>query len=212
VHQKAFWNQALAEARQAGWTLTYINAPHRFGIVSCPKGQHTFDVDKTAGGGETKSKQAVKKIRWCEHGPEVEERRQECLRLLEVADQLIAAVEEGLSRAEAKQAAQEDLDRLELQLRTADANVDEVLLAEQDAALQAAVEVDDAPEPEALSAELDDAAAGVERGVSVAKMLKPSAPKLTKSLLERAAAASTSIGELRSRLTALQERILDGTC
>jgi hypothetical protein len=212
VHQKAFWNQALSEAREAGWTLAYINAPHRFGIVSCPKGQHTFDVDQTARGGETKSIQAIKKIRWCEHSPGAEERRQECLRLLEVADQLIVVVEEGLSRAEAKQPAQEDLARLELQLRTAGANVDEVLLAEQDAALQAAVEVDDAPKPEALSAELDNAAAGVERGVSVAKKLKPSAPKLAKSLVERAAAASTRIGKLRSRLTALQERILDGTC
>jgi hypothetical protein len=211
VHQKPFWNQTLSEARQAGWTLTYINAPHRFGSVACPAGQHTFDVDKTANGGETKSKQAIRKIRWCEHGPGVEKRRQECVCLLDVADQLISTVKMGLTRAEAKQAAHEDLDRLELQLQTACANIDEVLLAKQDDALRAAVEVDDALDPEALVADLDDAAAGVEHGAAVAKTLTPPAPKLAKLLLERASAARTSIEELRGRLAALRERILDSS-
>ena len=61
-HQKQWWNEALAEAHAAGWTLNYIDAPHTFGVVSCPSEdddtRHSFMVDKTARGGETKSKEA----------------------------------------------------------------------------------------------------------------------------------------------------------
>jgi hypothetical protein len=53
THQKPYWNKILAVACQAGWTLNYIDAPHRFGVASCPAGEHTFSVDKTASGGET---------------------------------------------------------------------------------------------------------------------------------------------------------------
>jgi hypothetical protein len=149
-HQMPYWNKALGEARGAGWTLTHIDAPHLFGTVSCPAGEHTFSVDKTAQGGETKSKEAIKKIRWCQHGTgrggsRVQERKEECIRLLGVADQLIAQAAEGLALAEAKQTAQENLDRLEVLLQTATSNV-EMVLADQEAALQAAIEVDDAPE------------------------------------------------------------------
>jgi hypothetical protein len=207
-----YWNKALNEAREARWTLTYIDAPHTFGSVSCPAGEHTFSVDKTAKGGETKSKEALKKIRWCQHGPgqggsKVRARQQECIQWLDVADQLIAVAEKGLTLAEAKQGAQEDLDRLELQLRTATSNVEKVLSAEQEAALEAAIDVDGAPEPETLSAALDEAIATVVHGESVAKALKAGRPALAKPFLERASGARMRIGELGSRLTALQERI-----
>ena len=207
-HQKSpHWNKPLGEARRAGWTLTFINAPHRFGVVSCPSGEHTFDVDQTATGGETKSKEATKKIRWCRHGTgqggsKVRARQEECTHLLEVADELIAAAAEGLTMAEVKQAAEEELDRLELQLQTANSNVDEV-----DAALQAAMDADDAPEPEAVSALLDDADATVARGEAVAKALRVGRPNLATPLLERAQGARMRIGQLSSRLTVLQERI-----
>ncbi len=211
-HQKPYWNKALAEARQAGWTLTFVDAPHNFGVVSCPAGEHTFGVDQTAVGGETKSKEAIKKIRWCQHGSgqsgsKVRARQLATAQLLDAADKIIGCVEQGLTIAEAKQDAQEDLDRLELQLRTATSNVEEVLLAEQEAALQAAIDVDQAPDPETLSAELDDATATIKRGESVAKALKVGRPTLARPLLDRAKEAHGRIGVLQDRLDALRERI-----
>jgi hypothetical protein len=68
-HEKGYWRQTLVEARRAGWTLTYIGAPHRFGMVSCPAGEHTFMVGKTGTGAETKAKEASRRIRRCEHPP-----------------------------------------------------------------------------------------------------------------------------------------------
>lgn len=214
-HQKPFWNKALAEARRVGWTLTHVDAPHNFGVVSCPAGEHAFGVDKTAVGGETKSKEAMKKIRWCQHGmgqsgSKVRARQQECVQLLDVAEELIAAAAERLTIAEAKQGAQEDLDRLELQLQTAASNVREILLTEQEAALLAAIEVDHAPEPAVVSATLDDATVAVQRSESVAKALSVGRPKLAKPLLERAKEARTSIDGLNARLAALRERIRSG--
>jgi hypothetical protein len=151
-HQKPYWNKPLGEARRVGWTLNFINASHSFGEVTCPAGEHTFDVDQTARGGETKSKEATKKIRWCRHGTsqsgsKARERQDECMHLLDVADELVATAADGLTKAEVKQAAEEELDRLELQLQTAYSNLDEV-----DAALQAAMDADDAPEPSPRSA------------------------------------------------------------
>lgn len=212
AHQKPHWNAALAEARQARWTLTFVNAAHNFGVVSCPAGEHTFGVDQTARGGETKSKEAIKRIRNCQHGSgqgvsKVRARQQECARLLDVADELIAAAAEGLAMAEAKQGAQEDLDRLDIQLQTATSNIDEVMRAEEEAVLQAAIDVDDAPEPAALSAVLDNAAATVTQGESVANALKVGRPALAKPHLMRAGKSRLRIDELRRRLTALQQRI-----
>jgi hypothetical protein len=54
THDKKHWHEPLAAARRAGWTLTYVNAPHRFGVVNCPANEHSFVVDKTAKGSETK--------------------------------------------------------------------------------------------------------------------------------------------------------------
>jgi hypothetical protein len=206
-HQKPHWNKPLGEARRAGWTLTFIDAPHRFGVVSCPGGEHTFDVDQTATGGETKSKEATKKIRWCRHGTiqggsKVRARQEECNNLLDVADELIAAAAEGLTMAESKQVTEVELDRLEHQLQTANLNIDEV-----DAALQAAMDADDAPAPEAISALIDDADAKVAQGEAVAKALRVGRPNLATPLLERAQAAHMRLDHLNSRLTLLQERI-----
>lgn len=180
--------------------------------MSCPGGEHPFDVDQTATGGETKSKEAIKQVRWCQHGTgqggsKVRARQQACTQLLDVAEELIASVEEGLTIAEAKQGAQEDLDRLELRLQTAISNIKEVLLAEQDAALQAAMDVDHAPGPEALSVVLDDATAKVKHSESAAKALRVGHPTLATPHLKRAGEARVRIGELGSRLTGLRERI-----
>jgi len=212
VHDKKHWHEPLAEARRTGWTLTYVNAPHRFGVVSCPAGEHTFMVDKTAKGAETKAKEALKKIRWCGHPPAgpAQEQRDIAAELLDVASQLVIEVALGLEQAEAKQNAQEALDGLELQLETAAANVEKVLTTEQEAALEAAIEVaievDDAPPLPVLTGKLAEAAVTVARGKSAAKEVRPRYPGVARPLLDRAAFLGRRIAELRTRLATLQER------
>ena len=210
-HQKPYWNEALAEARRAGWTLTYIGAPHKFGVVSCPQGEHTFLVDKTATGGETKSKEARKRIRTCRHGSvqdgsKVQAREAECKHLLDSADLLICDAEAGLARAETQQDAWAELELLEVQLQTAELTVNEALSAEQEAAWGGVLDVDDAPDPPEIAAVLDDAAAVVAQGEEIANVLGRGRPGLAKPLLRRAHRAESRIVDLRDRLRVLQER------
>jgi hypothetical protein len=211
-HQKPYWNEALAEARAAQWTLNYIDAPHRFGVVSCPGGsdgsRHSFMVDKTAGGGETKSREARKLIRTCEHSPattgsRVRARKAECERLLDEAERLIFVADAGLTSAEARAAALADLERIEMQLETAVANVAEMLRKEQEEAWQAAFDADDAPVADSIAATLDDATAAVTDSESVAAKLKVGRPHLAKPLSSRAREARARIAELWERLAAL---------
>jgi signal transduction histidine kinase len=211
-HQKQWWNEALAATRAAGWTLNYIEAPHRFGTVSCPSkdddSRHSFMVDKTARGGETKSKEALKLVRACQHastvtGSKVRQRQEECERLLREAERLISIADTGLTLAEAQAAAWADLERLETQLETAEANLAEVLRGEVEEALRAADDADDAPEPDTIAVTLDDAAAAVTRTESVATALKVRKPKFAEPLLNRAQAARVRIADLRDRLRAL---------
>jgi hypothetical protein len=211
-HQKPYWNEVLHEARAAHWTLNYIDAPHRFGVVFCPGGsdgnQHSFKVDKTARGGETKSRQARKLIRICQHGPTtmgsmVQARKEECERLLGEAERLISVADAGLSLAEAQAAAWADLERIQTQLETAAANVAEILRHEQEEAWQAAFDADDAPAPGSISATLDDAMTAVTDSESVAARLEVSRPHLAKPLIGRAREARAHIAELRRRLATL---------
>jgi hypothetical protein len=211
-HQKPWWSEALAEAHAAGWTLNYIDAPHTFGVVSCPSEdddtRHSFMIDKTARGGETKSKEARKLVRACQHastvmGSKVRLRQEECERLLDEAERLISIADTGLTTAEARAAAWADLERIETQLETAEANLAEILRGELEEALRAADDADDAPEPDAIAATLDDAATAVTRIESVATALKVRKPKLAQPLLNRAQAARVRIADLRDRLAAL---------
>jgi len=211
-HQKPWWNEALAEAHAVGWTLDYIGAPHTFGVVSCPSEdddtRHSFLVDKTARGGETKSKEARKLVRACQHasaatGSKVRQRQEECERLLHEADRLISLADAGLTLAEAQAAAWADLERLETQLETAEANLSEILRREQEEAWQAAGDASDAPEADTIAVILDDAATAVTRSESVATALKIRKPKLAEPLLHRAKAARVRIADLRDRLGAL---------
>lgn len=202
------WHEPLAAARRAGWTLTYINAPHRFGVVSCPASEHSFSVDKTAKGSETKAKEALKKITWCSHpGNKVRADSDESQKLLDVADRIVAEVADGLEAAEAKRNAGEALDRVALQLETAASNVDAaVLLAAQEAALEAAIKVDDAPGPPVLAGKLDDAAVAVAGSELLARSVRVSYPGVAKPLLDQAESLRTCIRKMRSRLAALQEQ------
>jgi hypothetical protein len=210
-HQKQWWNEALAEAHAAGWTLTYIDAPHTFGVVSCPSEdgdtRHSFMVDKTARGGETKSREARKLVRGCQHasaatGSKVRQRQEECERLLHEAEQLISTADAGLTSAEARAAAWADVERIETQLETAAANLAEVLREEQEEAWQAAEDAD-VPEPDTIAATLDDATTAVTRSESVATALKMRKPKLAQPLLNRAQVARVRIADLRERLRVL---------
>ncbi len=213
-HDKKYWHEPLAAARQAGWTLTYVNAPHRFGVVYCPAKQHTFMVDKTASGAETKAREALKKIAWCTHpdpAGSVRRQRDNSQTLLDIAERLASEVEEGLVAAEAKQQAQEVLDRLETQLDTAASNVEEVSLAEQERALEAAVAVDDAPAPLVLAGKLSEATAAVTNSESLAKSVRTGHPGIAKPLLGQASKLRTRIAELRSRLAVLQDRDASST-
>lgn len=150
--------EAALESRAAagpvgGWTLRYLGAAHWFGVVACPAGEHTFSVDSTARVAETIAKEVPKLLRACPHssagqgGSKVARRLTECDRLLARAEQLIDMADTELVRAEAKQAALAELDRIELLLDTAEASVGESLAEIQDEALERAAELDDAPAP-----------------------------------------------------------------
>jgi hypothetical protein len=206
-HEKKHWHEPLAAAREGGWTLTYIDAPHLFGVVKCPAGEHSFAVDKTARGSETKAKEALKKISWCPHpAGRILVQRDESQRLLDVADWLIAEAEEGLVAAEAKRDAWQMLERIELQLDTAASNVDAVLLAEQDSAWEAAVKADGAPDPPILVGKLNEATVAVARSESLAKSVKAEYPGVARPLLDQAESVRAHVVELKDRVTALQEQ------
>lgn len=210
-HQKPFWNAALAQARQTGWTLVYLDAPHHFGTVICPGGACTFEVDKTARGGEFHAKEAGKKIRSClhgatQHGSKVRARQEEASRLLDHAERLIANAAEGLSKAERRQITEAELDRLEERLRTAELTIDDALRDEQEAALQAALRAEDAPKLDEISTTLADAKTAVQQGEEVAKVLAAGHPALTKALLDRTRNGHARIADLRKRLKVLRAR------
>jgi len=161
-----------------------------------------------ATGGETKSREARKTIRNCQHGAtasgsKVRARQAECQRLLDEAERLINLADTRLTLAEARQAAWAELERIETQLETAAANLAEILREEQEQAWQAAMDFDDAPAPEAITENLDDAMAAVAGSEKVATALKVRRPRLAQPLLDRAHVAKTRIDELRARLTAL---------
>lgn len=207
-HQDKFWKKALAKARRAGWTLTYMNAPHRFGVVSCPAGQHTFDVGKTPRGSERRAREAVREVAKCKHPPQglVRDRRDRADELLDNAERITLEVTDGLDKVAKQLNAYRLFNELELQLRTASESVREALQAEHEAALEAAVDADDAaPAPDALDGELDTASELVTEGKSVAKSLREAHPGVAKPLLRRIDELHGRIGALRDQLKALRE-------
>lgn len=139
THKKPWWRSALDDARAAGWTLHYLGAPHAFGSVSCPAGQHTFDVDQTAKGGDRKAAQAALKIQRCTHRASPDApvattaaRLRRCNKLISTAEELTANAGRSVEALEAEQAAralvadlEEQWERLELILETAELTLDE---------------------------------------------------------------------------------------
>jgi hypothetical protein len=207
-HQKPYWKVALKQARTAGWTLRYLGSSHWFGVVVCPAGEHTFGVDSTARGAETIAAEVPKLLRDCPHGAvrpdgsKVAQRRAESERLLRRAEELVDMAGADLGRAEAREAARAELDRLELLLDTAQLTVDEGLLIAQDEALDRAAELDDAPGPKVVMATLDEAQDTTEAAVAIAVRIRR-AP-VAGPLLARAARVRQRIAGLRARLDDLQ--------
>lgn len=206
-HQKAYWHSVLAEARRAGWTLKYLDAPHAFGEVSCPGGDHVFLVDKTARGGESASVRARRMIDRCTHrrpaaDSEARAVQERCERMLDEAGRLIECADEGLARASALRDAWDSVERLDLQLRTATETVAKVLRIESELQLawEAVFALDDAPATGEIKSVLDGAAESAEQGRSAAASLR------LQSLVERARAYTGRIAVLREALKNLQER------
>lgn len=204
-HQRPYWNVALKQARAAGWTFT--TGGHWFGVASCPAGEHTFGVDKTAKGGETKALEVPKLLRSCQHGmpttsgSKVAARRAECERLLTRAEELISIAAADLRLAEQRQEAFAELDNLSVVLDTADATVNEVLAAAQDEALDRAAELEDAPDSADIASTLGKAEQSAGNAAEVAAKIRR--PGVAGPLLLRANTAKASIAELRERLTTL---------
>jgi hypothetical protein len=203
-HQKPHWRRALRQAREAGWTLKHLGAPHRFGVVVCPAGEHTFDVDSTARGAETKALAVPKLLRRCQHGgptttgSRVAERLERARRLLDRAEQLIGIAMEDLERVEAQHAALAELDRVELLLAAADKAVDEVLAAAQEEALERAAELEDAPGAGVIAQTLDRAEATADEAAVVVRQIRRSRP--AGELKTQAETTKARIGVLRVRL------------
>jgi hypothetical protein len=194
----------LKLAHDAGWSLT--TGGHGFGRLSCPAGEHTISVDGTAKGGETKAKEVPKRLRQCQHGSasaatKVPARMAECELLLARTDELIAAAKADLWRAEEQQHALAELDRLSLILDTADANLEEVLAAAQDEALERAVELEGAPSQDAIGSVIDEAARVVDKADEVAGKIRRTG--IAGPLKARANTAKAQIAGLRMRLATL---------
>lgn len=229
-HGKPWWRTALKKAREAGWSLHYIGAPHLYGQIRCPAGEHTATVDCTARGGETYAVAAETDVRECRHGTgggpgsRVEERREAAAELLATAERLIDAARDGLDRIEANLDAFEELARLALLLDTAAATVAHVsdgdpvgasepeeaegipdaLAALQEAALERAIALDDAPEPDEVDEWLEEAAQKTATAADVVAKIRRQG--LAKPLRDRADAARSEISILQVRLNRLRER------
>ena len=209
-HQDKFWREALARARRAGWTLKHLNASHRFGVVYCPAEVHNFKVGMTPKNSETHAKEAEKKVTWCGHLPPgpLWDRRDRAGELLDAAERIILSVATGLDMIDRRLDAYKLFDQLEIQLKTAAANVSEVLRAEHEAALGAAIDADDAaPDPPVLEEELETASISVSEGESEAKSMREARPGVARPLLKRASDLRERIDALRNRLEALEGQL-----
>jgi len=195
----------MAKARQAGWTLKYVNADHRFGDVVCPGGEHTFMVDKTARSGESAAVRASALISRCRHVDATTRARQEhCEQMLDEANNLIDSAATGLTMAEARQDAWDGLEHLEVQLQTADETAAAVLRAELKSLWNTAMETDSAPNTDDIADTLDTADKTVERGRADATNLKSA------ELIARAREHRDRIKALRRRLDELCARVQNG--
>lgn len=205
-HQKQHWRVAMGLAREAGWTFHHLGAPHRFGILVCPAGEHAVPVDSTARGAETKAKEVPKRLRQCQHGrrstPDsgASRRRTECERLLARAEELLGRVAVEVGLAEAFVAALADLDAADMMLGSAEANLDEVLALHEEAIARAS-ELEGAPEPRRIAETLSDAEDVVDEAAAAAAKIRPAAVAVPlRARLERARSRAAQLRQDLARL------------
>ncbi len=210
THKKAYWRAPLEQARAAGWTLHYVDAPHTFGTAACPAGEHTFKIDGTATGAAFFAAEASKIVtRKCRHGAgtqagKVRERVERGAELLERAEQLLDMAESKLSHIEVYQASwsivgslEAESDQLQMQIDTA-----ELTLAEADCIADGAALHRD--ELTALEAELAVVEAQLESELTTADSLdEPPAADVVEESLE---AARQQVGEAEDVAVALRRR------
>jgi hypothetical protein len=120
---------------------------------------------------------------------------------------MIALAEKGLAAAETRQAAWDKLERLDLELQSASLTLAE-MQAEQ-AAWEALYVSDGAPEPDDISAHLDEASENLELGRPLATALRARHPDSARDLIARVRIAHARIADLRARLEYLRERMED---
>lgn len=204
THQKPYWKDALKQARAAGWTLRHLGAPHWFGVVVCPTGDHSFSVDSTARGAETIAKEVPKRLRECPHGAapragaKVADRALEADRLLTSAERLVDAASWDLDLARARDDVLAELDRLELLLRSAELTVDHVLAVAQEEALSRAVELEGVPDAKAIDETLTEAEMHTDAAEAVVTRIRRTG--VAQPLSARAELIRRRIGDVRSRL------------
>lgn len=231
-HDKPFWQTALKKARTAGWRLEYLGAPHTYGFVKCPAGEHTAKADCTAKAGESYAKDLEKAVRECRHGttteagPKVAARLESAEALLATAERLVARAENDLVLAEARIAAFLHLDRLALLLDTAEANLETVtaldgedpddaahldpaerkaLEDEQEEALERAIALEAAPLPTDVDASLERAREAADGAAEVVGHIRR--PSLARPLALRTEQVRAQIDRLRERLDRLEEQL-----
>lgn len=144
-HSKKHWRDAFERAQAAGWVLDYLDA-HWFGILRCPCGDHVLNVDRTATGGEKYAASVPNKIRACQKANGLDSTSMkiaDATRLMDAAESLIDRIEEGLTSVWNKQCAAQELDRLCLQIETAELALQDEVLERALAAAEAAAEMDD---------------------------------------------------------------------
>lgn len=194
-HQKAYWRTAMGRAQNAGWTFEHVDAPHTFGWLLCPCSQHNVKVDKTARGAEAFAARIPTRIRACEKARGMDSTSVKLVRaehLLARAEELVSGAESSIGQFWQIQCARDELDRIELQIETAD-------LTLQDAVVQAVIDAEDAaPDPSDVGARVDRAEDHADDAEGVLT---------TVSRITKAKAYTDRLTELRERIRTIRVQI-----
>lgn len=198
THQKAYWRDAMERAQDAGWLFEYVDAPHTFGWLLCPCGDHRVKVDKTAVGAESYASGVTTKIRVCEKARGLDSTSIKTAKadgLLGRAENLVSEAEGGIREVWAVHCANEQLERIGLQVDTAD-------LTLQDDALQAVIYAEDgAPNPREVRRQVDDAEDQTQEAEDV--MAKVSRKAKVTTYRQRVASLRERIRLVRDQLVAV---------
>lgn len=209
AHDLPRWQETLKIARAHGWTLRKFDG-HWFGMLACPTGTHTKPVDCTARNSEIKAKEArkaVEKTCQCDRGTPASAtagKIDEATSRLGSAERLLSHAAAVLDDLQARADVEDQLDEVshaEGLIGAAALNLAEL----QDAALAAALALDEAPAPEGDPYVLmHQAGSEIASAQELAGQLRR--PQQRQPLVDRAAAAMSHLAELKGRLQRLKER------